>query len=324
MNKLLLILVAVLSVGCSTPAPARSASTILVVGVGATEELAKQHGFKQAIQLHVGSVIVSDAESQSFNLIKNDILDYSAGYVSYFRIINSNRVGNQYRLDMEVTVSSSQIAERILKANIKPSNVRGEQMAATYGTYLKHTDDSAVMLSQVLKVYPKYAYNIELGEMSLKLNGSREAILVIPYSMSWNDTFIEALREFLEYSQEGSVLGFRESSPSTITIRTGTRNHAYRFLDGKKAEILNKTLGNYPVVRLVFLNKHSQKIYTKCVNINGVSKFYVYRTWRPDYDPFLYVTRLRGNFELPITPSDVGRLGEISSVIPEIISQDKC
>ena len=208
---------AVFIVGCSS-VPTRNASTIIVTGTGPTEEIAKQNGFKQAIQIVVGSVVVSEKESQSYKLIKDDILDYSAGYIDYHKVLNSTKLGNLYRVEMEVTVAQSRIAERILKININPNNIKGEQMATTYSTYLKHTDDSNRLLRQVLDSYPKYAYFIKLGDMELKLNGDRKAVIVIPYQVEWNYRFLDALYEVLNYSKEGSALGWTDRAPSTISM----------------------------------------------------------------------------------------------------------
>ena len=329
MRKLLLILVAVFSVGCSS-VPTRSASTITVIGTGSTEEIAKQNGFKQAIQIVVGSVIVSEKETRSYNLVKNDIMDYSAGYIDYHNVINSTRIGSVYSVEMEVTVSQSRIAERILKVNLNPGNIKGDQMAVTYSTYLKHVNDSDNLLRQVLEAYPKFAYFIKLGNIDLKLNGDRKAVMVIPYEIQWNYRFLDAIYEVLSYSQEASGLGWRQQAPSTISMSMYTGKHKFNFLDSRKAEILNRTMGklgsvedNYPIIKFTFYDKYHRKVGSICDRTQGMNLFYPNRD-PYDKHPAFYSPTLKSKFEQVFEPHDIPALESISSVIPEMMLYPDC
>jgi predicted RNase H-like HicB family nuclease len=67
------------------------ANALQVSGQGATFEEAKQNAFRTAIEFTVGSVVTSERESNNYKLVKDEILVYSAGYVTDYKIISTIR-----------------------------------------------------------------------------------------------------------------------------------------------------------------------------------------------------------------------------------------
>jgi hypothetical protein len=65
------------------------ANALQVSGEGATLEEAKLNAFRTAIEFAAGSVVVSERESHNYKLVRNEILVYSAGYVTDYKIISS-------------------------------------------------------------------------------------------------------------------------------------------------------------------------------------------------------------------------------------------
>jgi hypothetical protein len=58
------------------------------VGNGTTLENAKNDAFRNAITMIVGTAVLSERESRKDNLTKDDLINYSAGYVDRYQIIN--------------------------------------------------------------------------------------------------------------------------------------------------------------------------------------------------------------------------------------------
>ena len=83
-------------------------------GTGANFELAKQNAFREAIQIKVGALVLSERESNAYKLVKDDILVYSAGYVEDFKVISTTNINKNVVVTMDVMVSSSKIADSIL------------------------------------------------------------------------------------------------------------------------------------------------------------------------------------------------------------------
>jgi hypothetical protein len=91
--KVLLAVLVILLTGCGTtdnsrqhrPAPIRS------TGVGSSFDEAKESAFKQAIENRIGVLVLSDREVQSYKLLKDEILTYSAGYVDDYVVVSQEK-----------------------------------------------------------------------------------------------------------------------------------------------------------------------------------------------------------------------------------------
>ena len=188
-------LVAVFSVACLAAPP--NTATFTVTGVGETEELARQNGFKQAIELHVGSVILNERESQEFKLVKDDIFDYSAGYIDNFAVIDVTSKPDGYTVIVDIIVRPSKIHERVLSQGKDTKNVPGDQLGTQYKSYLQERKEGDRYLDSVLNSYPKNALEIKQEPFKYKLDMYRNALFIVPFEVKWNYKYIQALNETL-------------------------------------------------------------------------------------------------------------------------------
>ena len=112
------------------------ANALQVSGQGATFEEAKQNAFRTAIEFTVGSVVTTERESNNYKLVKDEILVYSAGYVTDYKIINTFKSGNQVHVIVDVQVSSSKLSDRILGLGKEVKNFETDKHGNQYQTYL--------------------------------------------------------------------------------------------------------------------------------------------------------------------------------------------
>lgn len=293
MRKLLLILVAVFSVACSS-AP-KNTATLTVIGVGKTEELARQNGFKQAIELHVGSVILDEKEVRDYKLVKDDILNYSAGYIDHYQVISTSRQGNEYRLEMIVRVSSSKIAERILKQDIQPSKVDGNQMRQTFDSYMRHLKQGDELLLKIMSVFPQRAFNIDMKSIDFKVNRYRDAVIEVPFTVTWNNIFQSALREALDASQDVA-----EGSDAPYSLRLNmavTGNKQFSFIDPNKIALLYEYMRPEIDIKFDFYDQSGKSVFVHCERVELQSQY-------------LSGDRVRGRYL--ITSQPYRRLAEIT------------
>ncbi len=113
------------------------AQPIRVEGIGSTLQQAKDNAFKTAVELQVGSVLVNELESKDTKLIRNDIINYSAGYVDSYKIITANSYDNKVVVIVDVWVSSSKIANRILGTSTNPKIFDNQTQSTRYETYIQ-------------------------------------------------------------------------------------------------------------------------------------------------------------------------------------------
>ena len=121
------------------------------------------------------------------------MIDYSAGYIDSYTIIDTIVKPGNVVVIMQVVVRSSKIHERILSKGKDEKELDGSKLANQYFTYLNQGKDGDRVLNAVLSDYPKRAFNITQSLHEFKLNSSRNAVLVVPFELRWSKPFLVSL-----------------------------------------------------------------------------------------------------------------------------------
>ena len=233
------------------------ANALQVSGEGSTIEEAKQNAFRTAIEFAVGSVVTSERESVNYKLVKDEILVYSAGYITDYKIINTIKSGNQVRIIVDVQVSSNKLSDRILGVGKEPKNFDTDKHRSQYQTFLQGKSNADRLLHQVLNDYPKKAFTVTQGVHQFKIDSYRNGIIEIPLELKWNYNFIVSFNEALKILEDGSN-GLLTPSPGNVTVMAkdpkdwilGKKNQ-YKFNDMViTSSIRNKMQINKPNILL--------------------------------------------------------------------------
>jgi hypothetical protein len=176
---------------------AYAGTRVVVEGRGSTVDLAKQNAFRSAIEQVVGQVIVSDQEVRGDRLTKDWIGGYSAGYVDDFEILETRQEANGIMVKMNVAVSSSKIAKRMLSSGNKNLIVEGTRLQAQIDTQVEQRDRGDQLIAEVLTSYPHNAYVVNSGQTEVGLSPRRQAYVDVPYEIHWSRFWVEALNEAL-------------------------------------------------------------------------------------------------------------------------------
>jgi hypothetical protein len=269
MNKLLL--------GCLCLV-ASIANAIQVSGTGSTFEEAKQNAFRTAIEFAAGAVITSERESNNYKLVKNEILVYSSGYVSEYKILNSFKTDNQVHVLVEVEVASNKLADRILGVAKEPKAFDTDKHQAQFHTYLNHKQAGDKMLNQILNDYPRKAFKLIQGPHQLKVDIHRNGLIEIPIELSWNYNFIASMNDALKVLEDGSN-GLFAVSPGNVTIMVkdpkdlilGTRSK-YRFNDTIATSNISQTFRHkQPRILLSLIDTKNQAFFKQCYIPDSIS-----------------------------------------------------
>ena len=167
------------------------------IGIGSTFQDAKNNAFKNAVSLLVGSAILSEAELTNDKLTRNDVLEYSAGYIDSYEIVSSTEKSGRFTVVVDVIVRSSKMHERVLNKGRSDKLVDGNHMSTQYDNYRLERASSDKFLSAVLNDFPKRAFEISQGNIELKVDPKRNAFLYIPYEIKWSYKYAMALDEAL-------------------------------------------------------------------------------------------------------------------------------
>ncbi len=271
-----LIFLSLLLTGCST---VPTNTPYQVTGKGNSFEQAKHDAFTKAIEYKLGVLVVSDREQQNLQLVKNEILTYSGGYITNYSVINSTNQNNYVTVTMNVDVSESKIRDRVLGVGTSVSNINGTQHKTQYSTYIADRQLGDRVYQKILTDFHKHAFIIDQKLHKFMLDKNRNSVLIIPYTLRWNYDYLEALNEILGKLEDGTN-GFRKSNPGTITIMAknpndyvlGSRN-TYKFNDVKRVNDLNDYVTGYNELRIqvTIRDTNQRTVYNKCVESNSIN-----------------------------------------------------
>lgn len=257
-----------------------SNTSLRVIGTGSTVESAKNNGFASAIEIAVGSVVLTDTEVQGNTLIRDEIIKHSAGYVDDFKIINQTYINGQHTLVMDVDVKSSRIHERLL--NRSPSSiVEGPKLANQYNTYINERGTGDRVLQKLLNEFPNNAMTVTQGKTEFKLDGQRNGILVVPFELRWNYRYITALNEALTVLQDKPELQYFNTqcmcykSPERIVTMAKDPNawligerKIFHFNDSVRARNVREALSQPIMLHVKVSSLEGKTLYSQCYNTN--------------------------------------------------------
>lgn len=268
------------------------ANYIRVIGVGKNYEEAKHNGFSQAIDLHVGTVVLSERELSNYNLIKNEILVYSSGYVIDFRIIIQNNTENQIQLIMDVLVNGNQISDRILTKSAKATEIDGEKLKSSIKTFIDERFGADRIVDNILKDYPLRVFNVEQfpSRITQDERNSRKLHLVIPYKITYNYNYLIALRDVLEKTQDNPhrlfhrpeyKIHIRAKAPNNFRVET----YSFGFKDKTSVKKIKEIFeNNHPGLMLNLYNRNNQVEFSYCFHTPLKNAIGGWLYWHANYE----------------------------------------
>lgn len=254
--------------GCASTKQSQSNNEIRVTGEGKTFEQAKLNGFANAVEYAVGAVVVTDTEIQKRRLVKDEILKHSAGYVDDFTIVSRFDEPGHVTVVMDVKVKSSKIAERITNVKTINGEIKGERLGAQYKTFMTNKETGDQLLRKILNDYPKYAINIEKGDIQYQVTIHREPVIIIPYKVSWNYKYLQALNEALVITQDEKSRTIKQervsiSSKDPSAWLLGS-TETYYFNDIYRAQMIKSSFVGRLYVNVTFKDAHGKVLKSGC------------------------------------------------------------
>jgi hypothetical protein len=274
--KLLLLLVVSLLTACAHTTQIEV--PLRVVGKGPTYEAAKQSAFRDAIELKVGSMVLSERETANLVQTRNEILVYSAGFVDDYKIINRVDGAGTVYITMDVWVSATKLSNRLLTTNNSIQSFDASRHVAQITTIQQERQQAGKMLNEVLNEYPKRAYQLRQDAYKLRVNNNR-TILSVDYGLKFDYNWLQSVKAALNKFSDGSnavnnVLNgavIRSSAEAIIISKNpkalllGEKKH-YTFSNVNNFEILRHSFYDDNEIRimLVFRDSNHKIIHNSC------------------------------------------------------------
>lgn len=169
-----------------------------VEATAASFQDARAEGFRLAVENAVGSLILSESESASLRLKRNNITNYSSGYVDQYKITERRDAAGTVTLRMNVWVAHSAIADRLLNQSQAAGEVEGATIAAQVATLTHQRQTGDRVLNTVMADYPHRAFGVAMEPTRAVYDSNRQVQLQVPFIVSWNRKYLSSLEETLK------------------------------------------------------------------------------------------------------------------------------
>lgn len=171
---------------------------IIVSGIDMDADKAKENAIRNAVEQAVGSYMASDTLVKNSQLVKDEILSYSGGFVKDTRVISQEKSGDGlFTVQIEATVVSTKIKRKLESLNIATKKVEGESLFGESISRIKEQTGASELLGKTLGRYPQAAYQVEVGKPEIKSTDPNKNIakIAIPLTIRWDHAFIAEIRD---------------------------------------------------------------------------------------------------------------------------------
>lgn len=258
---------------------------IRVVSEGVTIEVAKENGFREAVQIRAGAIVLSERESTIQRLERDDINVYSAGYVRDYKIANVITYNGRHVVTMDVLVADSKLFNQLLSTGKSTTEIDGATAGASYKSFINQRNKGDVILSRVLATYPHHAYNIKQEAPSITTDQYRNTLLQVPYKLSWNYDYIVAFSEAMKMFDDNRFGRFTPAPSNVIVMGKNPKDFLlgsstqYRFNDIIILDRIKDSVTGAREIRLLLSMRDDSNrvIFKTCSSpllVNGGPSFY--------------------------------------------------
>lgn len=244
---------------------------VRVEGRGTNLEAAKENAFREAIQLTVGTIVLSQRLSTIQGIKKDNISVFSAGYIDDFKIINISHKTNEVVVLLDVLVAESRMFNQVLSSGNSNEPIDGQRLHGTVNSYLNQRNQADNMLSELMTTYPNNAYILKTKPYTVYIDNNRNTILSIPFKLSWNYDFIVSFNEAMKKLNDANF-SFYQSAPGNVYVLAknpkdyiiGEKTH-FKFKDTVFLEKLKRHIeSNELRLQLVLRDNNYNTIYQNC------------------------------------------------------------
>ena len=260
-----------------------------VIGEGNTLDLARQQGFRLAVEHAVGTVVASETEVRNDRQARDEIITYASGYVDRFEVVEQQRIDNRVLVNMKVWVKPSKIANRLLNKSATAGTVDGGRISTQIQTLQYERTSGDRLLKSVLADYPKRAFVIELDKTKVLFDSNRTGQLEVAFWLSWSKEYLESIAEALiainQRSDCGGLFGCRGVASQVDVIRPGFGSTTQTWFNDNVAEqmIRKEMIQSNPTIRIAILDIFGNEQFKQC--------FYAKELDYRDYSAWYYVNQ---------------------------------
>ncbi len=230
-STLILMVLVFLTTFVSSLAFAAQATTgekeVVMIGIGTTEDKAKQQAYRSAIQSVIGAMVLSETIVENESLVRDKILSHSDGYVVKATQIGATRQleGGLLEVTMRITVKSEQLKAKLQSENITMASMDGQSLFAQKSTQAQAKQDAAGIIKEKVKALPASVLMAvaDVPKSTQKDMGGGNLQLTIPIKLSVDTAHYKTLITDLKSTL--GKLGFKSKNVS-VPLHRGGKSYA--------------------------------------------------------------------------------------------------
>ena len=266
--------------------------TIFATGeaVAKSRDEAIEKALLNAVRKASGVFISSELQIQDEQVLRDRLIQYSAGYIRGFEIIEEKKDSTNVYIAINASISRSALLDFYAESYQEESvAIEGEQLYQSIKREVNRREDRLSVLPQIFEAFPENAIIPKLISQQSKYTDDRDLYINVTWEISWSQTFFEALYQYaVEFSDTScgmyadSYYGWLPSSHACGQISFIGDNSSwwstqygtsYLFNDSRFTDALLGAVGNrgyYQHVGLEFefLDANGQIITSACADIN--------------------------------------------------------
>lgn len=170
---------------------------VWVIGTGSNKKEAMDDGFKTAIEIISGTVTLSEREIRKDTITKNEVFNYSAGYIKKYNILNIIENKSSTTINMIVWVDSSKLLNYKLNTGKTTSTIDGNNVSAQFQSYINERSAATNLVNKIINDYPKQAFEITQGSYTITTDEYRVMHLNLDVNIKWSQKYLTSLKETL-------------------------------------------------------------------------------------------------------------------------------
>jgi len=149
--------------GLSHESQSPEIKVVEVEGIGETQSDAKEDAYRNAVEKAVGSFVSADLVAKNDQLIKDEVLNYSAGYIEKSEILSEGkRPDGLYFVKLKASVAKKKLTRQLEELNIATADVDSESLFAEAITTTNQRDSAQKIWARLFDDFWRKAFEVEV------------------------------------------------------------------------------------------------------------------------------------------------------------------
>ncbi len=190
-----------------------------VSGVGDTLQSAKEDAIRQAVESVVNSYVASDLVMKNEAVIKDKVINYSAGFIEKMDVLSQNkRPDGLFEVKIRAVVTTQKLRRKLEEQNIRTRELESDSMFGEAVSQLNSVNSASDLWGNLLKKYPSAALEAKVvGKPKIGAEEPGEMVYVhIPFTINWDKDFLSEFISMLEKFSNGKELHSNKNFDSDV------------------------------------------------------------------------------------------------------------